>query len=119
MEKAPAISLESYKIFLKILAPFAPHITEELWHKMGNTDSIQLEPWPKFDETKIVNNEITIVIQVNGKVRDTILVTNDADKEEIEKVALARPIVQKWLENKAIQKIITVPGKLLNIVIGG
>lgn len=118
MEKASSVSSVQYEIILKLLSPFAPHITEELWHRRGNTESIHRSLWPVFDEKKILTNEVTIAIQVNGKLRDTIIVTDTTNKEEIEKLALARPLVAKWVENTSVKKVIFVPGKLINLVIG-
>lgn len=117
MEKASAISREHYETLLKLLAPFAPHITEELWHDIGNADSIHLSEWPIFDETKIVASEITIAVQVNGKVRDTIVVSADAEEDVIKGMALAQPAVAKWVEGKDIKKVIVVKGKIINIVV--
>ena len=118
MEKAPTVSREHYEIFLKLLAPFAPHITEELWHNIGNTDSIHLSEWPMFDGAKIIVSEVTIAIQVNGKMRDTVVVPVGAEEDVIKGIVLTRPAVQKWIEGKIILKIITVKGKILNIVVG-
>ncbi|MEK7568609.1 MAG: leucine--tRNA ligase [Patescibacteria group bacterium] len=118
MEKAPVVSSEHYEIFLKLLAPFAPHISEELWSAVGNTESIHLSPWPVFDGTKIVESEVTIAIQVNGKMRDTIVVPADAEEDVIKGMALARPAVAKWVDGKDIKKVIVVKGKIINIVVG-
>jgi leucyl-tRNA synthetase len=117
-EKSNSISPAFYQIFLKLLAPFAPHMTEELWHNLNNSESIHLEQWPEFDDTKIIQSEIVIAIQVNGKLRDTVLVAKDTDEETLKKLVFERPLVAKWLEGKIIKKVITVPNKLLNIVLG-
>ncbi|OHA82793.1 MAG: leucine--tRNA ligase [Candidatus Yonathbacteria bacterium RIFCSPLOWO2_01_FULL_47_33b] len=118
MEKAEEFSREQYETLLVLLAPFAPHITEELWHEMGNTDSIHLATWPVFDPSKTVVSEVTIAIQVNGKVRDTIVLAIETSDEAIKEMALARPAVTKWIDGKEIKKMIVVKGKLLSIVVG-
>ncbi|MBI5400936.1 MAG: leucine--tRNA ligase [Candidatus Yonathbacteria bacterium] len=113
-----SIPKDIFEQFLLLLAPFAPHITEELWHELGNTDSVHLSEWPVFDPAKIVASEVTIAIQVNGKVRDMIVVSAEANEDVINGIALARPQVAKWVDGQAIQKIIVVPGKLINVVVG-
>ncbi|MBI5798875.1 MAG: leucine--tRNA ligase [Candidatus Yonathbacteria bacterium] len=118
MEKVGRISHEHYEILLKLLAPFAPHITEELWHNAGNIKSIHLEEWPKFDPSKCVPTEVTVAVQINGKLRDTMIVSADSDEDTIEGLALARPDVVKWIGGKVIKKIIVVKGRLINIVVG-
>ena len=114
--KAENISREHYEIFLKLLAPFAPHITEELWYSLGNTSSIHSAEWPVFDAEKIIFSEATIAIQVNGKVRDTMVVQGDIDDDTIRLLGLGRPGIIKWIDNKIIKKTIIVKGKLLSIV---
>ena len=116
MEKAKVVSRESYEVFLRLLAPFAPHITEELWHGIGNENSVHVSLWPMFDESKIVMDEITLAIQINGKVRDTMVVPSEQDDEVIKGMVLARPLVAKWVDGKVIKKIIVVHGKLVSIV---
>ncbi len=111
------ISQEDYKTFLKLLAPFAPHITEELWCELGETESIHLAPWPKYDESKIVESEITIGVQINGKVRTEITLTKDMEKNEIEKLVMELPKVKDYTEGKTIEKIVIVPNRIINIVI--
>ncbi|MCK9345222.1 MAG: leucine--tRNA ligase [Candidatus Pacebacteria bacterium] len=118
LEKAESLSKHTYETLLVLLAPFAPHITEELWHELGNTTSIHLASWPAYDASKCVESEITIAIQVNGKVRDEIVVAADADEEAIKSIVLARPTIVKWTEGEEIKKIIVVKGKLVSIVVG-
>lgn len=103
--------------FVKILSPLCPHLGEELWSMLGNSNTITYEPWPVYDESKIEEDTITLAVQINGKVRDTIKVSKDISKEELEKTALNSEIIKKWLEDKEIVKIITIPGKIVNIVI--
>ena len=116
-EKSDAISKESYEILLKLLSPFAPHITEELWEGLGNKTSIHLAEWPQFDESKILESKVKIAIQVNGKVRAQIEVDLDETEEAVSKKALSLPEVNKWLSGNNPKKIIFVPNKLLSIVV--
>ncbi|MFH1362153.1 MAG: leucine--tRNA ligase [bacterium] len=109
-----ALSLESLLI---ILAPFAPHITEELWIKLGNKGSVHQQDWPTFDPELIKESELNIVVQVNGRVRDNITVPADADQETIKAKALANEKAQKFIAGKTIVKTIVVPNKLVNIVV--
>jgi len=102
---------------LILLAPIAPHITEELWRELGYTESIHLQPWPKVDEAALVQDEVTVILQVNGKVRERIQVSAGISGAELEKLAVAQPKVSEWTQGKTIVKVITVPGKLVNIVV--
>lgn len=102
--------------FVKLLSPITPHIAEELWEKLGHSDTIAYEPWPTYDESKLVDDEVEIVIQINGKVRAKRTIAKDASKEEMEKFVLADEKIQEQLSGKTIRKVITVPGKLVNIV---
>ncbi|WP_349408223.1 leucine--tRNA ligase [Pseudalkalibacillus sp. SCS-8] len=102
--------------FVKLLSPVAPHITEELWEKLGNTGSIAYSEWPTFDESKLTENEVEIVVQINGKVRAKLLVPTDADKGQMEEIALSDDKVKENIEGKTVRKVIAVPGKLVNIV---
>ncbi len=101
---------------LILLAPFAPFTTEELWQKLGNKDSVHSQPWPTFDPKLIVETEITLPVQVNGKLRDTIKVVSDTSEAEIKDMAQKAEKVQKFLEGKTIHKIIYVPKRMVNIV---
>ena len=107
---------ETMNIYLRMLAPVAPHIAEEIWHLLGNETSVHLQLWPIVDEAAIIENEITLVVQINGKLRDRILASVNISEEDAKTKALASAIVQKILEGKPPQKIIYVPGKLINIV---
>lgn len=102
---------------LLILAPFSPHMTEELWQKIGGKPSIHRQPWPKFDPKLIVESEITIVVQVNGKLRDNIVVVSDASEDDIKKLAASSAKVKQFIEGKKIIKTIYIPKKLVNIVV--
>jgi leucyl-tRNA synthetase len=117
VEEKGEISKDQWERFLKLLAPFAPFITEELWHELGHKDSIHAETWPKFDESLIQQSGIVIGIQINGKVRADIEVMIDESEESVKEKALAKAEVQKWTEGKEIKKFIYVKGKIVNIVI--
>ena len=102
--------------FVKMLAPIAPHICEELWSKLGHNETITYQPWPTFDESLLVDDEVEIVVQVNGKVRAKLNIPKDLSKEEMQDLALANDNVKMSIEGKEIKKIIAVPQKLVNIV---
>ena len=114
LEKVPSHALCS---FVRLLAPFAPHVANELWEELGQETSLDNEQWPLFDPEKILSDEMTIAVQVNGKLRDTFSSPRNTGEEEVKKAALARPFVHKWLEGKTPIKLIYIPGKILNIVI--
>ena len=103
--------------FVKILSPLCPHLAEELWEMLGHDNTITYESWPTYDEEKTKENDVEIAIQINGKVRDTIRVSKETSKEELEKKALDRDVIKKWIEGKEIVKTIVVPGRIVNIVI--
>ncbi len=117
MTSAKKINKEDYKLFLQILGPFAPHISEELWQKVGEEKSIFLSAWPKYDESLVKEEKVLIVVQVNGKVRAKLEVNADINEEELKKIAFANENVKKWLEGKEIKKIIFIKGKILSIVV--
>jgi leucyl-tRNA synthetase len=102
--------------FVKLLSPICPHIAEELWEKLGHNDTITYEPWPTYDESKLVDNEVEIVLQVNGKVRSKMMVSRDATREQLEELALQDEKIKELIEGKTVRKVIAVPGKLVNIV---
>ncbi len=117
MEKEEKINKEAYEKFLIILAPFAPHLTEEIWSGLGYGESIFKETWPKYDPDLIFDEKIKLVLQVNGKVRDTIEADADITEEEAKKIALASEKIKKWIEDKEVLKTVYVKGKLVNIVV--
>ena len=117
LEKKDNISKDHFEMFLKILAPFAPHITEEIWSEIGHKKSIHLESWPEFDAKKIKENKVILVVQINGKVRVDFEASIDTTEEEAVKKALSFEQIKKWTDGKNIKKIIFVKGRLLNIVI--
>jgi leucyl-tRNA synthetase len=117
MEKENHVSDIVYREFLILLSPFAPHIAEELWGKLGNERSIFLEKWPQYDSEKAVETQVTIAVSVNGKVRDIITVARDASEETLRSKAFSSEKVRKYLEGKEPKKVIVVPGRIVNIVI--
>ena len=108
---------EALMKFCILLAPFAPHISEEIWHLIGNSKSVHLEKWPVFDEDALRENSYELVIQINGKVRDKINVEINISDDEIKEKTLVRTNVKKWIDNKTIRKIIIVKGRIINIVV--
>ncbi|MFN4279239.1 leucine--tRNA ligase [Thermosynechococcus sp.] len=108
---------EGMQTLLTLLAPFAPHLSEELWHQLGGTDSIHRQPWPQVDPAALVAEETTVVIQVMGKTRGTIQVPAGASQAELEEAAKQSDIGQRYLAGKTIKKVIVVPGKLVNFVL--
>lgn len=102
--------------FIKLLSPITPHIAEELWEKFGHTETIAYEPWPDFDAEKLVEEDVEIVLQVNGKVRSKLVCDKNASRNELEALALDDEKVRTYIEGKTVRKVIVVPGKLVNIV---
>ena len=115
--KVDAIPKEYVEGFVKLLSPIAPHVAEELWEKLGHMETITYAQWPIFDESKMVDDEVEIVVQVNGKVRTKMIVAKDITKEDLEAAALADENIQKAAEGKQVRKVIAIPGKLVNVVI--
>ncbi len=111
------VNKAEYKTFLALLNPFAPHITEELWQQMGETGLLSVAPWPTYDEAKTVESMVELAVQVNGKLKCTIKLAVDADKQTAIDTALAEEKVQHVIEGKQIVKQIVVPGKIVNLVV--
>jgi len=111
------ISSATFSIFLRLLAPIAPYLSEELWKNLGTSESIFNAGWPEYDEALLINESATIAVQVNGKLRDTFEIASSASEDDIKTAALARAGVQKWIEGAEIKKVIVVKGKLVSIVI--
>nr|WP_321503170.1 leucine--tRNA ligase [uncultured Dethiosulfovibrio sp.] len=103
--------------FVLCLCPYAPHMAEELWERLGKTSCASLEAWPEYDPDMTVDDEVTVAIQVNGKVREKVQVPSDISKEDLEKIALEHPGVQKRMEGMKVVKVIVVPGRLVNLVV--
>lgn len=116
LETKTAVDPELLKQFVLLLSPYAPHITEELWEKLGHLESISSHVWPEFDEQALVTATVAIPVQVNGRVRATIEISPQLVQEQAEAAARAVPNVQKYLETLTVQKVIYLPGKLLNFV---
>jgi len=104
--------------FLLLLSPFAPHLCEELWSILGHADSLAYEPWPEWDPQVLQEDEIEIVVQVNGKVRSRLRVPADATQDQQREVALADPKVQSHTAGRTVRKVVVVPGKVVNVVVG-
>ncbi|GAX89219.1 leucine--tRNA ligase [Effusibacillus lacus] len=110
--------LDAIETVLLLLAPVAPHVAEELWRTIGHRDSVHQQAWPKYDPAALVKDEIEYAVQVNGKVRDRVVISKDASQEEIQQLVLTLDKVKEHFEGKEIKKCIVVPGKLVNIVVG-
>ena len=116
-EVDPAVLSEALENLVVLLSPFAPHLADELWEKMGKSGSVYLESWPTWDDQIAKEVEITVVVQVNGKVRDRLQVPADTPEEELDKLAKAAPRAQSHLAGKEIVKVVVVPNKLVNLVV--
>ncbi len=114
--KAKSVDKAIMEQFLLLLAPFAPHLAEEIWERLGHDGSLAYAPWPEYDEAMLVEDQIEIPIQIMGKVRGRVIVATDADKDTILTAAKAEPHIQKMLEGKQLIKEIYVPGKMVNFV---
>lgn len=105
--------------FIKLLSPFAPHLAEELWELLGHSETLAYEPWPEFDESKIVESEIEIPVQVNGKLRAKVMMPADVQKDAMQQLAESDELVQSQLAGKNVVKVIVVPGRMVNFVVKG
>lgn len=108
---------KAVKDLILILSPFTPHICEEMWEHMGQSESLVSMPWPEYDEAALIKDEVEVVIQVNGKLKDKIFAANNSDRAELEKAALENKNIQTLLEGKTVVKVVVVPNKLVNIVV--
>ncbi|WP_281869810.1 leucine--tRNA ligase [Brevibacillus parabrevis] len=115
--KADVLPKSYMEDFVKMLSPIAPHLGEELWEKLGHNETISYEAWPTYDESKLVEDEVEIVIQINGKNKEKLLIASDSTKEQMEELALNNDMIKELIDGKTIVKIIAVPGKLVNIVV--
>jgi len=111
------IITEGYGVLLRLLAPITPHITHELWRELGYGEDILTAPWPEPDPQALIADEIELVLQVNGKLRGNMRVAKDADRTQIEKLAMQNPNVQKHVSGQPVKKVIVVPGRLVNVVV--
>ncbi len=119
IEKQEFIDLKTYKILLQLLSPICPFFTEEIWHNLGEKKSIYLSTWPTFDSKKIINQNVNIALQINGKLRDTFTCSVDLGDEEVKKLAENTGGYKKWIIEAGVQikKVIVVKNKIVNIVI--
>lgn len=116
-EKEEKISRAHYEILVHLVAPFAPHVAEEIWSLMGNKGSIHGTSWPSFNPEKLVDQSVKVVIQINGKVRGDMEVKIDTPDDEMKKMSMERPDIVKWIEGKEIKKVVVIKNRLVNIVI--
>lgn len=114
--KAAVIPKRYAEGFVKLIAPITPHIAEELWEKLGYSGTVSYEAWPAYDEAKLVDDEVEIVVQINGKVKAKLMVPAGANREDLEQIAMDDTKVKEQIDGKTIRKVIAVPGKLVNIV---
>jgi len=114
---AEAVLRESIEALVRLLSPFTPHLCEELWEHLGHTDGLTTSGWPTLDEAAARDDEIEIPVQVNGKVRDRVVVPADASEDEVERAALAAPGVQSHISGKTLVKVIVARGRLVSIVV--
>ena len=110
------VATEAIRTLLLLLAPFAPHLAEELWLSLGGHGSVHSQPWPEVDAAALVRDTLPLVIQIKGKMRGSLEVPANADKETLERLALESDVAIKWLEGKPPSRVIVVPGKLVNLV---
>ncbi len=117
LEKEEAVSKEVFETFLKLLAPFIPHVTEEIWSELGNKESIHSQRWPQYDKLKTIDSVITIAVQINGKTRTTVEIEPGNTEEIVTKKALEIPEISKWMEGKNVRRIVFVKDKIINIIV--
>ena len=113
-----AVMKEAVGSMVQMLAPFVPHIAEELWQRMGHRTPLTETSWPEYDREAVVDDEMLVVIQVNGKLRSRFTMPADADEETMKAISLADEKVQPFIKGKQVRKVICIPGKLVNIVVG-
>ncbi len=116
--KEEQVHREVQNVFVRMLSPFAPHIAEELWRELGHESTIAYEPWPEVRPELLVEETVKLAVQVNGKLRTPLEVPKDMGREELEKLALNHPKVERHVEGKTIRKVVVVPGRVVNIVVG-
>lgn len=115
--KVDDLPVEYMEGFVKMLAPIMPHMAEELWSHFHESDTITYQPWPTYDESKLIEKNVEVIVQVNGKVRAKLQMPKDDDKDDVQKQALADEHVQKFVDGKDIKKVIVIPNKIVNIVV--
>jgi leucyl-tRNA synthetase len=108
---------EGFNILLRLLAPVTPHVSHQLWRDLGYGEDILAAPWPEHDPAALIQDELALVVQVNGKKRGDVRVPRDADRKQIEALVLAHPAIQKFVSGQAVKKVVVVPGRLVNVVL--
>jgi leucyl-tRNA synthetase len=111
-----ALLREAVETILLLLGPFAPHVTEELWHQLGHDTSLFKQAWPVAEAGALVRKEVTVVLQVDGKVRSRLTLEIDAAESDVQRLALADDKVQPWLQGRAVDRVVVVPNRLVNVV---
>ena len=118
LQALPALPAEPVRTLALLLSPFAPHLGEEMWQMLGGGASLAYEGWPAFDEALCVEDEVTLAVQVNGKVRSQLTTSKTAEEGAVKEAAFALPEIEKWAGGKELKKFVYVPGKIVNIVVG-
>jgi leucyl-tRNA synthetase len=111
-----ALLREAVETMLLLLGPFAPHVTEELWQQLGHSTSLFTQAWPVADATALARREVTVVLQVDGKVRSRLTIEVDATEDKVQRLALADHRLRPWLEGRAVDRVVVVPNRLVNVV---
>jgi leucyl-tRNA synthetase len=111
-----ALLREGVETVLLLLGPFSPHVTEELWERLGHAESLFKQRWPVADPAALTRREVTVVVQVDGKVRSRLTVEVDAAEARVQGLALADDKVQPWLQGRAVERVVVVPNRLVNVV---
>jgi leucyl-tRNA synthetase len=119
VQKSPVVSGDTLRALLQLVAPFAPHLAEELWARLGETSSILYAPWPKFDPAKIASTETKLVFQINGRHRGDQLVPIGLTQDNAVELARKHPKVAPYLDGKVAKRVVYVPGKIINIIVEG
>ena len=118
LKKNKSNNLQVLQQLVILIAPFAPYIAEELWHRLGNEGSVHLANYPEYDEQYLKEDSITYPIAINGKTRATVDFPADSSRDDLQEAAPGLPEIQKWVDGKTIRKVIVVPGRMINIVVG-
>ncbi|MEK9183733.1 MAG: class I tRNA ligase family protein [Patescibacteria group bacterium] len=117
MEKNPNLKIENYKLIIKLLFPFVPHLAQELWEKLGNSSLLDCELWPQYDEKLIKEEDVELVVQINNKVRGRIVVKSKLSQKEVERLVFSEKSIEKWIQGNKIKKVIFISDKLINFII--
>ena len=117
-DENPGVMREALESLVRLLTPFVPHICSELWETMGHSQKLEQVGWPEYDDQALVEEEVLVVVQVNGKVRGKVKVPAEASEDQVKEAALSEQNVQRFTEGKTVRKVIVIPGKLVNVVVG-